>query len=293
MTRIAAMSARLSNPGVTLVAASDQDTHAALREAGHPLPEEFDEWIVVETPAGSPAFRNRFVKTSLRSAIDGPFLYLDNDVLVRGDLGELFHLDVDLAGVANHALDPRAISRVDRHALESMGWEPRPDVYINGGVMFFNDSPATRRFCAEWHRRWLRSSSELSLHQDQPALNSTLYDLQPRLSILPTRFNAQFRATIGVIPGATIWHYYSSMKKPPDTRFELLTDELVRGSELETRTVLAMIRSTHPWRRATPLDDLAAARILAHGRFDGWAGRWLRRAIVPGVRRRLAKIVGR
>ena len=38
------------------------------------------------------------MKTRLREIIEGPFLFLDSDTLIRGDLSPIFFLDTDIAG---------------------------------------------------------------------------------------------------------------------------------------------------------------------------------------------------
>ena len=288
MTRIAAASMRVSNPGVRLVVACDAQTDAALRRTQDPVLTEVDDWVVVTTPDGAPDFRNRFVRTRLRATIDGPFLFLDSDVLVRGDVSELFNLDVDLAGAPNLSrLERREqIGREESGLLALMGWDVDPDVYLNAGVLFINDTEAAHLCCTDWHARWLLSSAISPLLRDQPAMNAAIRATQPRVAVLPARFNAQFRNTISVIPGAVVWHYYASVRHPAHTRFELLARAVADGAALDVRTIRSLIRSPHPWRRATPIDDFAAARILRRDRFDGWAALWLRREFGPAIRRR-------
>ena len=293
MTRIAVASLRLTNPGVTLAVACDQDSDAAMRSTEDPLVAEVDDWVVITTPVGSPDFRNRFVRTSLRSTIAGPFLFLDSDVLVRGDLGEVFQLDRDIAAAANHSgLERREqIGRDDAGLLALMGWEVDPDVYFNAGVLFINDTPLARLCCADWHSRWLLSSAASPVLRDQPAMNAAVRATHPRVSVLPSRFNAQFRTTITAIPGAVVWHYYASVRQPPHTQFALLARTLVDGAALDVRTVARLIRSPHPWRRTTPIDDFAAARITQKGRFDGWPALWLRREFGSALKRRTWELI--
>lgn len=279
MTRIVVASLRLTNPRISLVVACDPDTDCAIRHIRDPLIDEVDEWITVDTPPGDAHFRNRFVKTSLRAVIDGPFLFLDSDVLVRGDLSELFALDTDIAGARNHSRMPLAEQVWDQDvaAIEAMGWQTDNKVYVNGGVLFLNNTPSTYRFSSDWHQRWLESSDKLARHRDQPALNTALQHTQPRLMVLPDRFNAQFRVTPSVAHNAVIWHYYSSSENVAHTTFELLTAELVRGAKLDYGRIAAMIEKQHPWRCDSRIDDWAAAGIIRRGQFDGWESAWLLR----------------
>jgi hypothetical protein len=114
-------------------------------------------------------------------------------------------------------------------------------------------------------------------HRDQPALNSALYNTELRLTVLPDRFNAQFKITPGVAAGASLWHYYSSIQDVPHTRYELLVNDLVRGAKLDKGKIAEMVESKHPWRSENSIDDLAAASLMRRGHFDGWGSAWLRR----------------
>jgi len=279
MTRIVVASLRLTNPRITLVVACDPDTNCAIRQARDPLIDEVEEWITVDTPPGDAHFRNRFVKTRLRAVIDGPFLFLDSDVLVRGDLSELFAADTDIAGARNHSrmAFSEQVWDQDVAAIEAMGWQTDNRVYVNGGVLFLNNTPGTYRFSMDWHQRWLESTDKLARYRDQPALNTALEHTRPRLMLLPDRFNAQFKVTPSVAHNAVIWHYYSSSENVAHTPFELLAAELVHGARLDSGRIAAMVKNQHPWRRDSMIDDWAAAGIIRRGQFDGWESAWLLR----------------
>src|SRR4029078_1235274 len=97
MTQLAVACLRWTNPSVSVVAICDTETDRLVRGTSDPLLDVVDQWVVAETPRGEPNFRNRFVKTSARSIIDGPFLLLDNDVVVRGDLRQIYSLASDVS----------------------------------------------------------------------------------------------------------------------------------------------------------------------------------------------------
>lgn len=75
MTRVSVASLRLTNPRVRIDLVCDPVSEPAMRAVGDPL---LDEVVVCDAPPGGAAFRNRFVKTRLRAAVDGPFLFLDS-----------------------------------------------------------------------------------------------------------------------------------------------------------------------------------------------------------------------
>ena len=279
MTRVAVASLRVSNPDLRVVIACDRESDEAMRQASDPLIGESDDWMVVETPVGDAGFRNRYVKTSLRSLIDGPFLFLDSDIFVRGDLSEIFSLDCDIAGAPNHSHKAftEQIWDQDRAVLDLMGWEVGNEVYINGGVLFYNDTEGARRFAVEWHKRWLESSYGRDCYRDQPALNSSLYFIKPKLVVLQDYYNAQIRISPAVAYDAKIWHYYSFVNNNPHTRFELQVKKLLCGASLGKDDVVDLVKSLHPWRRCSAIDDIIAFRIMKRNRFDGWEAAWLRR----------------
>lgn len=279
MTRIAVASIRLSNPHLAISVYCDAETDRALRSARDPLCHEVDDWQPQTTPPGSASFRNRFVKTRLRSTLDGPFLFLDSDVLVRDDLSALFTLDTDLAGARNHSLADYSeqIWTSDAATLQALGWIVRPDVYINGGVLLYQDTEGARRFAEDWHQRWLHCFEAHHNHRDQPALNAALQATRPRLQVLPDRFNAQFKCNPGALQNAVLWHYYASViDGRPETLFELLIQDLMCGKPLDLGRVEQMIHAAHPWRAQTAFGDWAFKQILARNRFSGWEAAVLR-----------------
>ena len=295
LTRVAVASLRISNPSLSITVACDCETDRAIREVNDSIIDEIDDWLVVETPAGDAGFRNRFVKTKLRELIDGPFLYLDSDVLVRGNLNEIFVLDTDIAGARNHsrAIFSDQIWDQDLATLNMMGWTIGTEYYVNGGVFFFNDTPGARRFSDEWHQLWMESFMRVRNYRDQPALNAALYSTKAKLVVLPDHFNAQFKKIPSVAKGASVWHYYASAQQDPTTCFELLVKDLVTGAQLDRKRVARMVQNAHPWRSYSPLDDWAAAVVMKKNQFNGIEWAILRRVGVSYVRHRVRSFLNR
>jgi len=279
MTRVAVASLRLSNPTMRLVVACDAESDLAMKRSQEPLMAEVDEWLVVETPPGSPGFRNRFVKTSLCATVTGRFLFLDSDIFVRGDLSEIFQIDADIAGTRNHSREAfsEQIWDQDRTTLDAMGWSISDQVYVNGGVLYHNDTEGARRLSAEWHRRWMESSVNQENFRDQPALNAALHCTKPKLCVLPDRFNAQFKITPSTAWRPVIWHYYSSAANTAHTTFELMVIALARNLTLDSKKIKELVDSPHPWRRSSPVDDFMVNRIIRRGKFDQFEAAWLKR----------------
>jgi Nucleotide-diphospho-sugar transferase len=296
MTRVSAASIRVSNPGVAIIAACDNQSVAAMRHSRDPLLGEIDELIVCDTPVGNNGFRNRFVKTQLRRLVDGPFLFLDSDTLVRENISEIFSLDTDIACAPNHSKDSleQQIWSRDEEILSVMGWSTRKDAYVNGGVMFYNNSPGAVRFADDWHQKWLRSHETAKTFRDQAALNAAIFDTAPRLGVLPHRFNAQFKVTPSVASNAVLFHFYASnIDDEPITEFESLVGRLLNGAELRHSHIESMLKHNHPWRRASWVDDVAARRVLKRGYVSSEDRLWFQGHRARSLARRIAKHVRR
>jgi predicted O-methyltransferase YrrM len=249
MTRIALASLRLSNPSLRIMVACDQVSDQAMRHKQDSLLGESDEWLAVDTPDGPADFRNRYVKTKLRSLVKGPYLFLDNDILVRGELHGIFSIGCDVAGALNHSREifPEQIWEGDQRVLEAMGWSFGHELYINGGVLFFNDTALAHALAEEWHRRWRNSVERTGRHCDQPALNIALLACGPRLAVLEDRLNAQICPSPEVAVDAVLWHFYSSAINAPTTLHEEMVRDLLGGKRLEMNEIRRLIERRHPW----------------------------------------------
>jgi len=289
MTRVAVASLRITNPPVRVMVVCDRQTNDAMRQDCDPLISEVDEWITFDAPSGPSAYRNRFVKTRLRSLIDGPFLFLDSDILVRGDLREIFLLDCDIAGARNHSqVDFRKqVSDYDLTVIDRMGWEIGANFYFNGGVLFWNDTTTARKLGEVWHCKWLDSSTRLSGYRDQAALNAAINDISPKAFLLGTQYNAQFQGNPSVTKGALLWHFYSDMPKnkelKPSTTFELLVDDIIKTGKFDMALVLDMIRQDHPWRISSFLDAYFVSKMIQRGSAKKHEDYWLRRETLASI----------
>jgi lipopolysaccharide biosynthesis glycosyltransferase len=279
MTRIAVASLRLSNPSMQLVVACDAVSDYKMKRSHDPLIEEVDDWLVVQTPLGTAGYRNRFVKTSLREKISGPFLFLDSDIFVRGDLSELFHLDTDIAGARNHSRESftEQVWEQDEGTLDAMGWKIGNEVYINGGVIFYNDTEKAKHFGMDWHKRWLKSFEKRNNYRDQPALNSALHNIKPRLTVISDQYNAQFKISPWVARNALIWHYYASAGDEPHTEFESISKEIISKKFIDCGKIKKLAKHSHPWRRTSWIDDYIANKFMERSNLDQWESAWLRR----------------
>jgi hypothetical protein len=250
MTRVSLATVRLTNPTARIEIACDQQTHQALHATGSQLLREADAVHGFPTPDGPPTFRNRFVKTQLRLLLSGPFLFLDSDTVVRKPLTPLLNLQADIAAAPNHSADTLAdqIWSEDQANLDTMGWQVR-EPYVNGGVIWYADTPAARRFAEAWHRNWLANVERTGRYRDQPALNQALSaDHEIQCHTLPHCWNAQIGVKRNLAKEALIWHIYSSLGLETQNRFSDCCHRVLEGHSrrMPSRSISKLVKSSTP-----------------------------------------------
>jgi len=249
MTRISIFSLRRFNPKCRVTVAFDSISLRNLLSVGDPLLQETDAVLEVPTPEGGPEFRNRFVKTTLRSCVSGPFLFMDSDTLVRGDIGEIFLPNAEIKGCLNHSIDNILwqIQQKDRETLDLMNWNIWKSCYINGGIIYYSDSEKSRKFANQWHEYWLASYRKTGSCKDQPALNAALASIVPSFKLLSCKYNAQIKSNSSSAVGASVWHYYASNDSLPFTHVEKLVVTMTKTSRFSENDVARVCAMNHPW----------------------------------------------
>lgn len=271
MTRIAVASVRRTNPGLPIAIVCDTATDLGIRDGAHGIRTAVDAWFAVDVGEGTPHCLHRKLKQAVPSVVDGAFLLLDGDVVVRGSLAPIFAAGGDIAAARNHS-KPRLrdqITRGDRGVLETMQWRTRDDVYVNGGVLYYAGTPAARALWDAWRAHWESSFSRTDYHVDQPALNAALFATGTNLAILPDAFNAQIATRPSAARDAAIWHYYASRnpahRKADHLLPEMLTDQLVAGMPLTDDALAAVIAAEAPWRQGGRYDRMVVQLLLRTG----------------------------
>src|SRR5262249_34810753 len=161
-TQISVESIRISNPSLRVVVVADALSGRALKNSCYPLLNEIDELVIYDTPEGNKEYCSRHLKTRLRNLIEGPFLFIDSDTLVRGDLSPIFSLDTDIAAAGNGSRDEfsEQLYEPDARTMALMKWPVSKQTFLNGGVLFYNDTANARRFASLWHQKWLEAAEE-------------------------------------------------------------------------------------------------------------------------------------
>ena len=257
MTRVSLATLRLTNPSARVTIACDQQTHQALQASGSQLFHEADAVRGFPTPDGPPTYRNRYVKTQLGRLIDGPFLFLDSDTVVRKPLTPLLDLHCDIAAAPNHSRDTLAeqIWSEDKAHLQLMNW-PIGEPYMNGGVIWYQGSQHSGEIADSWHSNWHVSVTKTGRMRDQTAFNFTIHNHRCLvLAILPHAMNAQYHCNPSVSNGARIWHAHWS------------GGNIARSNEVFSQVLLKYINQT-----STPIANRDVKRLaLSHSPVP-WGG---------------------
>lgn len=280
MNLLSIWSLRHSNPSVHIAMLCDSQTIKAMKKCHHQILKYVDKVISVDTPSGSGVFRNRYIKTSMRRYLEGAFVYLDADTLIRGDISPVFATAASFSAVPNHSGsgDVSEIPDSELAFFHDMNW-PIPNKYVNGGVLYFSDQPDVYAFAEMWHQKWLDSSARTGRHYDQQSLNSALNDSCIDFAWMNHRYNAQVNARPNTAWGAVVWHIYlsdhhASPKTILDSALANLNQKQLGSSEI----IGALSRREHPWIVENIIDRIALRRIRHSDeilRPKSWERLWL------------------
>lgn len=251
MLRVSMASLRLSNPGAQVTVVCDAQSDGAIRTAQDPVRGEVDEWLAFETPPGDGSFRSKFLKSSLRQRIAGPYLFLDVDTIVRDDLSAAFRMPGDIAGAPAHSREhaPCTVWKGDLAILEKMQWIIGDKLYLNSGVMWAAESEGAHRLYRRWHEKWIQQQDRLRDSRDQPSLNAAIHETQVACARLPGRYNAQICAYPLSMPDAAIWHYFYSLRYQAHSHIDALIRDTQESGAVDLRRLRGLMKSQDLWPR--------------------------------------------
>jgi len=255
MTAVSAVSAKLSNPKSPVVLATDQATASKLKVHRYVLLDIVDEWMLVRVPDGDRAWRSRFLKTSLGFNVEGPFIFIDADTLVRSNVDQICVPSCDMAAARNHSSKDRHSQIWSGHQeiMDLMGWRHGHRDYLNSGVIYYSGSAASRAFAEAWHASWLQSAARAGTHVDQLAFNHVIGLELCRFEVLPDTFNAQVLPSPEVAFDATVWHFFCSMEDTNRTVFSDLVRSARTSSAKQLESAVARaLKLRVPWSLETP-----------------------------------------
>lgn len=259
MTLASALSARIKNPVIELQLVVDRDTDTYLRSVSHRVLEQFDKVVVVETPPGSGTFKNRWIKTQLPSFLGRSCLYIDSDTIIRKEIDWEIFDSCEFAAVLNHNGNDLStqIWSEDLEFIAKMNWSFKTGFYLNGGVWFCLFCPKIESLFSEWHSRWSEGLRRYGRLQDQPALNTSLALLEPKLIVLPRSLNEQLATRIWYhSEDAVVWHFFSSTSAQNSSYPELIDSIIRSDSKRASFLVSRFIARRAPWKNCSLLARL-------------------------------------
>ncbi len=209
-------SVRIYNPTAEIILVTDDETHKTLVDSRATILDYISRMVKVSrSPEYNKIDSSRYLKTTLRSLLDGPFLFIDTDTIITDDLSSVDNIGMPIAAtIDKHVnLNIHPSIRTVKLWAKSAGWniDIHSEKYYNSGVMYVSDTPQTREFYENWHKEWFNSRNN-DLNQDQPALGKTnkSFNLIEELGGI---WNCQIMDNgLPYLHKAKIIHYFASMQ---------------------------------------------------------------------------------
>ena len=263
------LSLRRFHPTAVVVCLCDRPLHEIIVANNHPILRLADRIEVCPDATGGPVHRSRYLKTTLRRHLEGPFLYLDADTLVAGPLDELSRWTAD----ASFTLDrffPEEPGRFPSWLLphyQHLGWPPT-DRYFNGGFFRVAATPAAARLFDAWHTNWL-ATVRVGIVSDQPSLNRAIATGDAEIGVLPERFNQTVgRIAFTVSSDTRVLSFLASRRDTMAAAYVGLIERFSACGDVRTEDIAAI-----------------TSEGVSYARHD--------LSVVGDLRRRLAERVGR
>lgn len=165
--------------------------------------------------------KSRWIKTNLRSLVDGDFLFIDTDTIITDSLLPLFDVECPDVGMVLdnncHSIEIssypifRNMYVTPLKQIFGDTYREETDVY-NSGVILVKDTPRAADFFKAWHANWELSRSK-GEPRDQLSLVKTLQDMPSVIKEIPGIYNCQIRNSIKYFYDAVILHTFSSQSK--------------------------------------------------------------------------------
>jgi len=272
MAYISASLVRRAEPHIKIVLLLDLQTAVALRQVEAPVLELADEIVEIETGLTHPVGRNRFLKTVMRQHVKGDFLYLDADALpVKSFAAAWQPPDWDIAGIPNrHRGSPYAhLPSKVASLYERLEWPIPKHPFINGGVLYWADTPVAHRLSEGYHRRWRTYTEATGDYHDQPALNSAIAVGDARLEVMSLRYNAMVESAPAFARDARIIHFSTRSGTPTTgTLLEYLVTHYCQTGEIDWQAVDRAANLGEAWPRKTgPATDRNSQLQLSYLRW--------------------------
>jgi hypothetical protein len=253
--RLASAHARVTVLTDRATASLDSPGVAALHNAA-------DDFIAVDCPGSNAIARSRFLKTSMRSLLSGPFLYLDSDTIIMKSPDAVWNIAADIAASPNLGVNGKPYLCADEtpETCALLGWRLGSRRYLNAGVIYFADNNAARAVGEQYHSSWLEFQRVVGKPNDQLAFNHAVDLAQPRLVILPCSFNAQITMNPMALRGAVIVHFFTGdFENSLETIAHSAAKRLKRDGIMDTAAIRSAMETGNPWMRVDTYRKALAA----------------------------------
>lgn len=203
------------SPFAAACVVTDKKTNSTLTGNRSDMLKHADEVVVVDVPQQyEGAACSRYLKTSLRKYVKGPYLYVDTDTIISDDLSEidtLIEQNTNIAAVKDsHCLFKDMVRRDFILArAKRVGYEEiaSDSIHFNSGVTFAADNEFVHKFYEKWHDSWLQEYKK-GLYYDQLALAWANRNLNYPMQEIPGIWNCQlFNDGLPYLYKAKIIHY--------------------------------------------------------------------------------------
>jgi lipopolysaccharide biosynthesis glycosyltransferase len=237
----------------------DNSTFLQLRKSNSIIFDIANKVESLDVPPGNSTFKSRWIKTQLAIFVRSPFLYLDSDTLVLGKLDNLFCKEAGIYLAPNHSMEniENQIFDGDRSIIDQLNWTYNPDIYYNGGIIFFNDQKNSEFLCKAWHNSWLISVNETQQFRDQPSLNKILFENNIPVKKLENRYNAQIAGNFCTYKNALILHFYTL-----DFKFDLKYNQIVKTNYSDNKMLSRAVGKLVENKKITINNTIVAGFLL-------------------------------
>ena len=178
---ISIWSARYHNPNAHIMLLVDDKTNELLVGKRAEVLEYVTECKIINTPNDyTVAQSSRWLKTNVRSLVEGDLLFVDCDTVIAKSLDEIDQYDCEIGAVLD---THRPVSkfhpneRVDLiKKADGCGWDfSSVEDYFSSGVLYVKDTSNTRTFYQQWHENYEHTSS-VGVNIDQISFEKTKQD---------------------------------------------------------------------------------------------------------------------
>ena len=252
MTHVAILTLKLTHPKAHAVLLVDHPTEQLIDDAYPELRDAVEELVAVDSGIQDAAASSRYLKTRMRSLLEGDLLFLDIDTLILRDLSPLWEHDAVISGIHDdNTLGGHFDNRLT-DGFKQLGWSAPSEPYLNSGVMFWRDNEESHRLGEAWHQCWLESR-EVMGDTDQPALNRAMTQTGTTLKLLPQDYNQKVRDRPGILKKPVILHYETrSALYSKHTLINHLMRQLTGNGKIDESMLHRARKRNDPWGSAGP-----------------------------------------